>query len=89
MQIKHGPAAMSNRLNALKERCERLGLRQKNLAAQAGLDEMTISRAFQSVTDPLSSTLDKIEAVVIAEEQRMRAHLATIPAPSIQPEAAE
>lgn len=48
------------------------------LAALSGLDESTLSRAFGGKTDPLSSTLDKIEAAVSVEEAEMATHLAGV-----------
>ncbi|MBP1296645.1 helix-turn-helix domain-containing protein [Bradyrhizobium elkanii] len=66
---------MSNRLTALSERIARLRMRRDRLAELSGLDESTISRAFGGKTDPLSSTLDKIEAAVSVEEAEMAEHL--------------
>lgn len=62
---------MSNRWELLKARILRIGLRQDRLAALTGLDESTLSRAFNGHTNPLTSTLDKIEAAIAAEEARM------------------
>lgn len=62
---------MSNRLTDLSLRIARLRLPQYLIAARSGLDDSTLSRAFNGKTDPLTSTLDKIEAVVAEEEARL------------------
>lgn len=62
---------MSNRLTALTLRIARLRLPQHVIATRSGLDDSTLSRAFNGKTDPLTSTLDKIEAVVAEEERRL------------------
>lgn len=67
---------MSNRLNDLSERIDRLRLPQSVIAERSGLNEDTISRTFTGRTDPLNSTLDKIERVIAAEEEKMRDALA-------------
>lgn len=69
---------MSNRLTALSARIARLRMPRDRLAALSGLDESTLSRAFGGKTDPLSSTLDKIEAAVSAEEAELAEHLARV-----------
>jgi transcriptional regulator with XRE-family HTH domain len=50
----------------------------KALAQASGLDEDTISRVFGGRTDPLNSTLERIERAVAAEEVRLAAHLAAL-----------
>lgn len=75
MHTKHGFTALSNRVPHLLQRIERIRLPQKTIAALSGLDETTISRTFLGKTDPLNSTLDKIERVVDAEEEKVRAEL--------------
>jgi predicted transcriptional regulator len=75
MQTKHGTAALSNRLSDLSRRISRLRLPQKAIAEQSGLNEDTISRTLTGKTDPLNSTLDKIETVVAAEEENLRGAL--------------
>lgn len=68
MQIKHGLAVLSNRLKDLAERIALIRLHKKTIAIRCGLDESTIGRTLKGQTIPLSSTLDKIEGVVAAEE---------------------
>jgi transcriptional regulator with XRE-family HTH domain len=75
MHIKHGLQALSNRLDELSKRIHRIRLPQKLIAEHSGLDETTISRTLLGKTDPLNSTLDKIEAVITAEEQKLQAAL--------------
>jgi transcriptional regulator with XRE-family HTH domain len=53
-------------------------MRRERLAETSGLDESTITRALKGKTDPLNSTLDKIEAAVAAEEASMADHLADL-----------
>lgn len=76
MQLKHGLAALSNRLTDLTLRIARLRLPQYVIAQRTGLDDSTLSRAFNGKTDPLNSTLDKIEAAVAEEEAKLRAAIA-------------
>lgn len=66
---------MSNRLKDLSLRIGRLRLPQSVIAERSGLNEDTLSRTFTGKTDPLNSTLDKIEAVVTAEEEKLRGEL--------------
>jgi predicted transcriptional regulator len=66
---------MSNRVQALVDRVKAIGMPQKLLAADAGLDQDTITRTLRGHTDPLSSTLDKIETAVAAREIGMLDHL--------------
>ncbi len=72
MHIKHGFQALSNRLDELSQRIQRIRLPQKLIAELSGLDEAPISRTLLGKTDPLTSTLEKIEAAVSAEEGRLR-----------------
>lgn len=76
MQIKHGTTALSNRLTELSARIERLRLPQSVIAERSRLNVDTICRTFLGRTDPLNSTLDKIEAVIAAEEEKLREELA-------------
>jgi predicted transcriptional regulator len=69
--------ALSNRLQNLKDRILRLRLRTSEVAEMAGVDESTLHRSFHGHTDPLNSTVDKIEAAIAAEEDRLRRALAT------------
>lgn len=62
---------MSNRLTDLSLRIARLRLPQSLIAARTGLDDSTLSRAFNGKTDPLTSTLDRIETFVAEEERRL------------------
>ena len=62
---------MSNRLQSLLARIARIRLPHQIIAEQSGLDLSTLSRAFNGKTDPLNSTLDKIERVVAEEEQKL------------------
>jgi predicted transcriptional regulator len=66
---------LSNRLTELSQRITRLRLPQSVIAARSGLNEDTISRTFTGRTDPLNSTLNRIEAVIEAEEQKVRHEL--------------
>jgi predicted transcriptional regulator len=63
---------LSNRIQALKERVARLRLSNKLISERSGLDETTLGRTFLGHTDPLTSTLDRIEAVIAEEEQQLR-----------------
>lgn len=69
---------MSNRVSTLQARIKALRLSGKALSRATGLDEDTISRTFTGKTDPLNSTLDKIEVAVAAAEARMADHLAKL-----------
>ncbi|WP_398473386.1 hypothetical protein, partial [Tardiphaga sp.] len=66
---------MSNRLAELTERIALIRLHKKTIAIRCGLDESTIGRTLKGQTVPLSSTLDKIEDVVAAEEALIAEHL--------------
>ncbi|KIZ39060.1 MULTISPECIES: hypothetical protein [Rhodopseudomonas] len=70
---------MSNRLQDLTNRIAAIRLQRKAIAAKSGLDESTIGRTLNVATVPLSSTLDRIESVLSAEEIRLARHLATLP----------
>ena len=63
---------MSNRITDLSERRRRLRLPQSIIAKRSGLNVDTICRTFKGHTRPLEDTLDKIEAVVDAEEEKLR-----------------
>lgn len=63
---------MSNRIEPLKARIARLRLSNKEISQRSGLDETTVGRTFLGYTDPLTSTLDRIERVVAAEEETLR-----------------
>lgn len=78
MQIKHGFVAVSNRLQTLKDRIRAIRLQKKQLATLSGLDEDTVGRTLRGRTIPLSTTLDRIEQAVAAEEARIAAHLGKI-----------
>lgn len=60
---------MSNRLTDLAQRITRLRLPKTVIAERSGLNIDTIGRTFLARTDPLNSTLERIEAVVEAEEE--------------------
>lgn len=66
---------MSNRVQALVDRAKALRLPGKALAEEAGLDQDTITRTLRGHTDPLNSTLDKIEGAIAAREISMLDHL--------------
>ena len=69
---------MSNRFQELFQRVERLGIKRQRLRELTGLDESTLSRAFNGHTDPLTSTIDKIRRAVELEERDMAEYLAKI-----------
>ena len=79
MQFKHGSAPLSNRFQPLRERIARLRIPQHRLSDLTGLDESTISRAFNGKTDPLMSTIERIEKAVAAEEAATAEYLAGRP----------
>jgi DNA-binding LacI/PurR family transcriptional regulator len=53
-------------------------MRRDRIAELSGLEASTISRAFNGKTDPLTSTLDRIEAAIAQEEALMAEHLAKL-----------
>lgn len=75
MQTKHGFKHLSNRVPNLLHRIQRIRLQQKAIAEQTGLDETTVCHTLSGRTDPRNSTLEKIERVVEAEEEKLRAAL--------------
>lgn len=66
---------MSNRVPNLLSRIQRIRLPQKTIAKQTGLNGTTVCHTLSGLTDPRNSTLEKIEKVVEAEEERLRAVL--------------
>mgnify|MGYP001007969098 CR=1 FL=1 len=62
----------ASRPETLAARIRAIRLPKGFLAEKAALDPMTISRVLSGKTDPLQSTLDKIERVVAAEEIALR-----------------
>lgn len=66
---------MSNRVSELAQRIKLLRLPQGVIAERSGLNIDTVNRTFlrgPNRTDPLNSTLDRIEAVLEAEEETVR-----------------
>ena len=57
-----------------KDRARAIRLSNKELALLSGLDENTVSRAFNG-NGGLISTADRLAAAVEAEERRLLAHL--------------
>jgi hypothetical protein len=67
---------VSNRIDALQQRKQAIGLSNRGLSQLAGVDEDTVYRTFKRHTRPLNDTLDKMEAALAAEEARLADHLA-------------
>lgn len=62
----------------LRQRIARIRMPKGDLATAATLDPMTISRVLGDRTDPLVSTLTKIEQALVEEEIALRDHLLTL-----------
>lgn len=63
------------RAKEIEQRREAIGLTKKRLAELAGLDETTVGLVLNGKTNPLTSTVEKIEAALLAEELSRRDHL--------------
>lgn len=66
-------------------RREKLRLSVAELARLAGVDKHTIHRIEDGRHSPVSSTLDKIAAALVAEELRVLAHLQALHSPFLPP----
>lgn len=62
----------------IAERCARVGLRRKALAALAGLDETTVERTLNRKTRPLYETVDKLGEALRGYELATLRHLARL-----------
>lgn len=81
----------------LRSRREAVRLTVAELARLAGVDKHTIHRIEDAAHSPVSTTLDKIETALVAEERRVLAHLLRLhplpsddrmePAPAVAPDA--
>lgn len=65
-----------------------LSLSKKRLAELAGLDETAVGRALNGHTDPLTSTMRKLDAALAAEEKKALAHLLRLKAQAERAEVA-
>lgn len=73
MQIAGATLVMNP--STIKERAARIRLPLKALAEMAGVDEDNLHRVLKGKTDPRLSTVEKIEAALAKEEDRLRAEL--------------
>lgn len=70
---------MPNQLEQLILRARQTRLFRSEIAARSGLDENTVGRLLNGKSNPLLSTIQKVERVVADEEARLRQQLATGP----------
>lgn len=63
------------RPETIRERAARIRWRNKAIAEASALSEMTIGRTLSGATSPNMTTLDQIEAAIVAEELRLRDYL--------------
>lgn len=70
-------------IGEIKDRAEAIGLTLSQLAADAGLSPSTALRLAKGKTQHgWITTNEKLVKALVAREQRVREHLATVPAPT-------
>jgi predicted transcriptional regulator len=62
-------------VDEMKRRAKALRLSNKEWAQACGLDETTLGRTLNGDTNPLISTLERMEEALAADERRVRRHL--------------
>jgi ribosome-binding protein aMBF1 (putative translation factor) len=74
-EVRTAKSPLADKIDA---RRRALGLSKKRLAALAGIDETGLGRLLNGHSDPLTSTIGKLEAALVAEEKRALAHLVAL-----------
>lgn len=65
-------------MSGLRERIDRLRIDVKTLAASAGLNRHTVDRILKGEADPRVSTVDDLNAALLAEERALFDWLAAL-----------